>query len=150
MKLCEAAEFWQRLDLCRHGMTCKKCCWDMGTQGGTVFVEGVGIKASRLAFELAHGARLFPWRLGFVVCHRCDRGPMCCNPSHLFIGTPNDNMRDMLAKGRHGSKKNRGRPRVHIYAQGRKTRLWCFADQMPFHLLEAHLFQARGGVRRAA
>lgn len=44
---------------------------------------------------------------GKHVLHSCDnRG--CCNPSHLRLGTPADNVKDMVERGRHrGTNSNR-------------------------------------------
>lgn len=36
---------------------------------------------------------------GMYACHRCDN-PACVNPGHLYVGTPSDNVRDMLLRGR--------------------------------------------------
>ena len=53
--------------------------------------------------ELVHRAA---WRLmkgpipgKLCVLHRCDN-PICVNPTHLFLGTQRENMKDMWAKGR--------------------------------------------------
>ncbi len=51
--------------------------------------------AHRVAFELATGEA--PGDR--CVLHRCDNPP-CCNPDHLFLGSRDDNAKDMVAKRR--------------------------------------------------
>lgn len=50
----------------------------------------------RIAWRLAYGA--IPD--GQWVLHRCDN-PACCEPTHLFLGTHQDNVTDKMQKGRH-------------------------------------------------
>ena len=57
--------------------------------------------AHRVSWELAYG----PVPDGLCVLHRCDV-PLCVRPTHLFLGTKGDNIRDSLAKGR--QRGNRG------------------------------------------
>lgn len=75
-------------------------CWewagDRFNNGyGRIKVDGKAVLAHRYAYELAFGS--IP--AGVFVLHRCDN-PACVRPSHLFLGSHTDNMRDMLSKGR--------------------------------------------------
>ena len=67
---------------------------------GNIYTHSIGRRtfvtgAHRAAYEIAFG----PIPEGKHVLHRCDN-PSCVEPSHLFIGTPADNMQDKSAKGR--------------------------------------------------
>lgn len=51
--------------------------------------------AHRAAYRLVFGE--IPDSM--CICHHCDN-KLCVNPDHLFVGTQDDNMKDMVAKGR--------------------------------------------------
>jgi hypothetical protein len=62
---------------------------------GRIFFKGTRKMAHVVAFEIYREE--VP--AGMKVCHTCD--VRCCvNPSHLFLGTQLDNVRDMITKGR--------------------------------------------------
>lgn len=51
------------------------------------------------AHRIAYGLTYEPISKGLNGCHKCDN-PICCNPSHIFIGTQADNIADRHSKGR--------------------------------------------------
>lgn len=95
-----AARFWDKADKTPgHGPAGECWEWKAALQKKTgygLFGEmRTGRLAHRVSYEIEHGS--IPD--GIFVCHRCDNR-RCVRPSHLFLGTHQDNMDDMKSKGR--------------------------------------------------
>lgn len=58
--------------------------------------QGKKLKAHRISLEIKLGRQIQP---GLFSCHTCDT-PACVNSNHLFEGTNQDNIKDMINKNR--------------------------------------------------
>jgi hypothetical protein len=87
--------FWSHV---RKGPGC--WLWTRGTYGrGYGELQdhsGAIIGAHRFAWRLQHGSLPPP---PLYVLHRCDV-KLCVRPSHLYAGTPAENVRDAVSRGR--------------------------------------------------
>lgn len=80
-------------------------------------------KAHRLIYEECFG----PIPGDLLVLHHCDNPP-CVNPEHLHLGTPADNVREMLERGRGrfpGAPEKLTCPRNHQKERRAFGKLWC-------------------------
>ena len=75
-------------------------CWlwqgDTTHKGyGVAWVQRKQVRAHRLAYFFKYGE----FDESLLVLHKCDVRS-CVRPDHLFLGTPKDNVADMIKKGR--------------------------------------------------
>lgn len=101
-----ADRFWAKVNkdgpVPRHAPDLGPCwIWTGATDSSGYGKLGLGkrgdglAKASHISWALHYGS--FPGVLD--VCHACD-SPLCVRPSHLWLGTGTDNIRDAQRKGR--------------------------------------------------
>jgi len=92
----EIDRFWSHVDVCDEN----SCwLWRGSTKGrgyGQYRSDGANLLAHRVAYAYASGCDIPD---GMVVRHSCDN-PLCCNPSHLSIGTQRENMQEAGERGR--------------------------------------------------
>ncbi len=93
-------------------------------------------KAHRVAYQLM-GSKISP---GLHVCHKCDN-PSCVQPTHLFIGTHMDNMRDMVRKGRNVSPDIKGVDRYNALLTPEAVKEIREAFKRPYRGLQKDLVE---------
>lgn len=112
--IAEVARFWGKVRIPRVDATVNQC-WEWV---GSKKLKGYGIFRRTAGKTCA--AHRYSWELHFgeisdplLVCHHCDN-PSCVRPSHLFLGTDQDNVDDRVRKGRSARLSGEQHPRSKV------------------------------------
>jgi hypothetical protein len=92
----EATGCWNWIAACRDS-----------ARYGAMKINGSVVDSHRISYAVYNG----DIEDGICVCHKCDN-MKCINPNHLFLGTKDDNNKDMFKKGRYARGDNSG-ARLH-------------------------------------
>jgi hypothetical protein len=117
-----ADSFWKKVD--RSAGT--DSCWEWNgyrtsdrksraTYGRIDIFDVDGVYAHRVAYFLTYPREIALKRPdgGLFVLHKCDN-PRCCNPKHLYLGTHDENMRDMHVRRREHRYESAKSPRAKL------------------------------------
>lgn len=96
----DSERFWEKVNVVGKK---EDACWEWlaskNKKGYGLFrYQNKNVSTHRYSWILHYGE--IPDEL--FVLHKCDN-PSCVNPKHLFLGTNEDNMKDMSRKGRSGA-----------------------------------------------
>jgi hypothetical protein len=84
----------------RHPELATRCwLWTASTDGSGYGKINIGNGMNERAHRVAYALFVQPIPPGALILHACDV-PRCCNPRHLRVGTIQDNMADMVRRGR--------------------------------------------------
>lgn len=131
--------FWKRVDRSSD-------CWEwtgplMWNGYGTMPVKAANgwrpVPAHRVAWGITHGS--IPD--GLHVCHHCDNR-RCVRPDHLFLGTQQDNLTDMVVKGRSSAGERNGQSKL-TWDQVREARRLRAEEGIPVDTLAARFGVAK-------